>query len=262
MVLYKKMKVAERMVTVMSNNRERRRNRMLQHGAACTVQTWYRSFLWQKAELARVRMVREWAASVINSSVRTYREKLQLRRRLMEAREAAKRIQSFFRMLFARTRWGELLRALRAQQREEEKLEKIKRVRLRREREANEELLATQIGAVRRLQQAFQIHKLRKAAREEEARKQRVAEEARKRREAKADHKNIFDALKANVEQAFSAARKIGEDIANGGAKPSPLTEEEKERRKVRGKLSEANERLKRKRIAERQALEVRTCTS
>jgi len=256
MQLYKKMRVAEKMIKAMSNNRERRRNRMLQHGAACTLQTWYRSFLWQKAELARMRVVRDWAAATINGSVRAYFERVRMKQLLIEARLAANRIQGFFRVLAARKRWGELMRMARAAKLEEAKLAKLRLIRLRQERMEEEEKLALQIGAARRVQEVFKIYKMRKAHREAEEERKRIAEERRAKQEAY-KNRNVFQVIKDNVEGAFAFARKIGEGLA--GEKPSAEESKAiKERKKVRGKLSEANERKKKKRIAQRLALEAK----
>ena len=110
-----------------------------------------------------------------------------------------------------------------------------------------------QIGAARRVQEAFKIFKMRKAHREAEEERRRIAEERRAKREAE-KNRNIFQVLKENVEGAFAIARKIGEGL--GGEKPSAEEAKAiKERKKARGKLSEANERAKRKRLAERKAM-------
>ena len=129
----KHMKVVAKALAAVTATKQRRKQQMLQRGAAIMLQNWYREFLWVKAEQAREGVVKEWATLSIQAIVRGKLARNFYKRTRAELTASAIVVQNLWRMKTAKLRWGKLYRLALAEKRESKRQEKLEMLRRRKE---------------------------------------------------------------------------------------------------------------------------------
>ena len=153
----KKMKVIAKALAVVTETKQRRHNRMLQHGAAVTLQNWYREFLWVSAEKARQEVVKEWATLNIQAIVRGKLARIYYQKTRAELTASATVVQNLWRLKIAKRRWGNLHRLALAEAREAKYQEKLAMMRRKRERETKADKDASELQAVLLVQMRWKV---------------------------------------------------------------------------------------------------------
>lgn len=211
----KKMKVIAKALAVVTETKQRRHNRMLQHGAAVTLQNWYREFLWVSAEKARQEVVKEWATLNIQAIVRGKLARIYYQKTRAELTASATVVQNLWRLKIAKRRWGNLHRLALAEAREAKYQEKLAMMRRKRERETKADKDASELQAVLLVQMRWKVYvKRMREWREEERKKREMEERVRLRQEERA--KTVFDRLKEKLTNATDGVRKGAEAMAAG----------------------------------------------